>query len=214
MTNIINLFSPKSSTGSFAFSIAAHVLLYVGLVTVLGLGSGRTEIKEEYLDLGYQTFDEPPVPEQEERKVVRSPEPTAPVDPKAVPDDKPHELQDEKGEVAGTQAAVKENNIGSTSNGTAASTPYYKIKPKYPKAALVAGVEGWVLLQVDITESGEVENVRVVDGEQRNMFESEAKRAVAKYKYRPFTDNTGRPTRKADHQVRVDFRLVDEEAGG
>lgn len=207
-------FSPKSSSGSVLFSVFVHALVYGSLVVVLNLNLGKKEAPQEYLDLGYEAFDTPPVPEKQERKVVKSPEPQAPVDSKAIPDDKAKELQDEKSEVTGTQVARQENNLGSDSDGTAASTPYYKIKPKYPKAALIAGVEGWVLLQIDINEQGEVENIRVVDGEQRNMFEGEAKRAVAQYKYKPFTDASGKPIRKADRQVRVDFHLVEQAAGG
>ncbi|MGZ3723758.1 MAG: TonB family protein [Bdellovibrionales bacterium] len=214
MTLTKECFSPKSSSGSFVLAILVHGAIYGLLVGVLGLGLGAVEPKPEYLDLGYQTFDRPPEPEKKEQKVVRSNEPVRPPDPKAVQDDAPKELQDDKGEVAGTQKAKVENNIGNASEGTAASTPYYKIKPKYPKAAIIAGTEGWVLLEVDITETGTVENVRVVDGEQRNLFGSEARRAVEQWKYRPFMDSAGHPVRKSSHQVRVDFKLNEIESAG
>jgi protein TonB len=204
------MISPKSSGGSIVYSILAHGLLYAAVVVGLSLNLSKKEAPQEYLDLGYEAFDTPPVPEKQQQKVVHSREPKAPVDQKAVPDNREKELQDEKSDVAGTQVAKPETNVGNDSNGTAASTPYYKIKPKYPKAALVAGVEGWVLMQIDINEAGEVENIRVVGGEQRNMFEGEAKRAVAQYKYRPFVDASGKPFRKVDHQVRVDFNLVEQ----
>ena len=110
--------------------------------------------------------------------------------------------------------AKKEESIGSNSNGTSATTPYYKIKPKYPKAALVSGTEGWVLLEIDILENGDVDNIRVVGGEQRNLFQSEAKRAVAQWKYRPFMNESGQAYKKVDHQVRVDFKLEEAAAEG
>jgi protein TonB len=203
--------SPQSSSGSLVYSILAHGAIYGLLLVSLGLHFSQTEPKQDYLDLGYQTFEEPPAPEQVEHKVKHSVEPTAPVDAKVLPDNAPKELQDEKSDIAGRQEAVKENNIGNDAKGDAEATPYYKIAPKYPRAARVAGIEGWVLLEIDITESGEVENVRVVGGEQRNMFESEAKRAVEQYKYKPFTDLKGHPVRKLAHQVRVNFRLKGEE---
>lgn len=204
-------FSPQSDSGSLVWSVGAHVLVCGLAVGILSLSSDSPEPEETYLDLGYETFDEPPEPVQEEQRVVRSPAPVVKPEPQAVPDHTPQELQDEKSEVAGTQEAAKSADIGSASDGVAATTPFYKIKPKYPKAALVSGTEGWVLLNIDINESGEVENVRVIDGEQRNMFQSEARRAVSQWKYRPFVDDSGRPFRKHDHQVRVDFKL--EEAG-
>ena len=207
-------FSPKTSGGAFVLAILAHVAIYGILVLALGIGYGTPEPKPEYLDLGYQTFDAPPAPEKKEQRVVKSKEAVTPPDPKAVREDSPKELQDEKGEVAGTQRAKTENTIGSESNGTAASTPYYKIKPKYPKVALIAGTEGWILLEVDITPEGSVENVRIIDGEQRNLFGSEARRAVEQWKYRPFMDSAGHPVRKSSHQVRVDFKLNEIESAG
>jgi protein TonB len=62
-------------------------------------------------------------------------------------------------------------------------------------------------MKIDINEKGEVENVRVVDGDKRNLFQDEARRAVEKWKYRPFLGADSKPLRKADHQVRVDFKL-------
>ncbi len=213
MNSLKDLLSPRSSSGSLILSSLVHILIFGSVTIVLSYAPAKPP-PEEYLDLGHQTFDEPPAPAEEVKQVQRSPEPDTPVDPKVTPDNTPHEMQDSQSEVAGTQTAKKESNIGNETNGTAATTPYYKIKPKYPKAALVSGVEGWVMMQIDITETGEVENIRVVDGEQRNMFQSEARRAVALWKYRPFVDGAGKPFRKADHQVRVDFKLQDVDTGG
>ncbi len=199
--------------GPIILSVLIHGGIFGGMTLYFAINPNEEPTVENYVDLGYETFDAPPVPEEKVQKVVNSPKPITPPDQKAVPDDSPKELQDEKGDVTGTQEARTENNIGSESNGNAASTPFYKIKPKYPKAALVSGTEGWVLLEIDITEAGEVENIRVVGGEQRNLFQSEAKRAVAQWKYRPFVDGGGKPFKKSDHQVRVDFKLEDAGSG-
>ncbi len=214
MTLTRKSFSPKSASGSFLFSLGVHILIYGSLVWLLSLRSTSTAPKDDYIDLGYQTFDAPPEPTQVVKRVERAPDPMTPVDTKVTPDNSPKELQDEKGDVAGTQAAAKPvANTGADSNGTAATTPYYKIKPKYPQAALANGTEGWVMMQIDITETGAVENIRIVDGEQRGLFQSEARRAVAQWKYRPFMDPGGHPLRKADHTVRVDFKLQDVDQG-
>jgi TonB family protein len=213
MTNTKEWFSPKSGGGSFIYSILAHGALYGILIVGFGIGFGKVEPKADYLDLGYQTFDAPPEPEKHEQKVKHIEE-TVKTDTKVRPDNSPKELQDDKGEVAGTQKAAPVAQNANDSTGNAASTPYYKIKPKYPKAAIIAGTEGWVLLEVDIKEDGSVENVRVVDGEQRNLFGQEARRAVEQWKYRPFTDSAGHVVRKIDHQVRVDFKLNEIESSG
>ncbi len=205
---IFNFISPRSPSGSFLVSMFIHGTFALALVLILGTNHAAHITPDEYVDLGYQTFDEPPVPVQQERQVQRAPESTQ-VETKITQPNAPSEIQDEKGEVSGSQEATKENKVGSDSQGSATSTPYYRIKPKYPKAALVSGTEGWVMMQIDITETGEVENVRVVDGEQRNLFQSEARRAVSQWKYRPFVDGSGKTLRKIAHQVRVDFKLKD-----
>jgi len=215
MESMKKFFSPRTTHGPVVLSILLHVLISGTILGALNLDVfGKSEpVAEDYIDLGYEMFDQPPAPAEEVRSVKRS-EPTAqPVQDKA-PDNTPKELQDEKSDVAGTQKAAKEEaSPGSTNTGTAATTPYYRIKPKYPRAALISGTEGWVMMEIDINEQGEVENVRVVDGEQRNMFQNEAKRAVALWKYRPFVDASGKPLRKQDYQVRVDFKLNETESG-
>lgn len=216
MTLIMRYISPKSSSGSLVISVVAHLCILAAANVALKWAGSTVQQAENYLDLEYEMLEAPPTPVEEVRKMARSPSPVVPAEAKTVPDNSPKELQDEKSEIAGTQKAQEANNTGSQNNGDALSTPYYKIKPKYPKAALISGLEGWVLMVIDINENGEVENVRVIDGEQRNTFQSEARRAVQQWKYKPFVGTDGHPIRKADHQVRVDFKLEDatETQGG
>jgi periplasmic protein TonB len=203
----LNWIEPHTSTGSVLTSLIAHGLLCWAVVAVMSTDLLQTERVLEDVTVDYEMLDE--VPEQ--KTVTRAPrvkEVFIP-QPKTAVSDTAKELQDEKSEVAGTQAAAKTEAVGSGGTGDAEAVPFYKIKPKYPKAALVTGDEGWILMKIDVTETGEVENIRVVDGEKRNLFQDEARRAVAKWKYKPFTDGSGNPVRKADHQVRVDFKLQD-----
>jgi TonB family protein len=205
--------SPKSKVGSLVYSIGVHsviavsatLLLHRSVVTVV-------EKTETFVDLGYQAFEEPPPLVTQTKRVVQAVEPEKIPSAKTLPDNQPRELQDEKGVVTGTQETVaKQTMVGADSQGEAVSTPYYKITPKYPKSALVSGTEGWVLMKIDITETGDVQNVRSIGGEQRNLFQGEAERAVGKWKYKPFIGADGRPLKKADYQVRVDFKLTDIE---
>lgn len=205
-----NIISPESSPGSFIYSVAVHVTIAVSVVFLLKINlSSPVVIPESTIELGYETFDRPPEPTKEVQHIRQVVQEEVPRETQSLPDNSVKELQDAQGVVSGTQAAAAPVKASSEGSGTAATTPYYKIKPKYPKAALVAGTEGWVMLKVDIKEDGSVENVRVVDGEQRNLFQSEAKRAVEQWKYRPFTNDDGKPFKKADHQVKVEFKLQD-----
>ncbi len=197
MSRILNLFSPRSAAGSMFWSIGVHVAVAGGVIGYMNWSPAPEPPAEEYIDLAYEVIDEPPLP---------APPPPPPEQ------NAPRELQDEKSDVVGTQEKKEEKpeDGQASQQRNLANTPYYKIKPKYPRAALISGVEGWVLLEIDVTEKGDVENVRVLDGEQKNMFASEARRAVSLYKYRPFVDKNGNPVRMEGHQVRVEFKL--EEA--
>ncbi len=190
-------FTPKTTSSSFAYSILAHAAVYGALFIGFGLNFAKQAPVQDYLDLGYQTFDEAPEPQ----KIVKR--------------ESKEEIQDEKSDIAGTQKKNEDTTASNKAQGaTEPTTPYYHIKPKYPRAALLAGTEGWVQCEIDINEKGEVENIRVVDGAERNMFEGEAKRAVSKFKYRPFLDSNGNPMRKIGFQVRVNFNMKDAEATG
>jgi TonB family protein len=185
----------KKKTGNYSLviSVATH-LLVMGAVKYGYLFSLNTTapVQESYVDLGYETFDEAPIPPP---AVVKS-----------------EEIQDEKSEVVGLQKKVETPSVApaTTATTTYADVPYYKIKPKYPKDALEAGLEGHVNMSIDILEDGSVDNVKVTGGENLNSFESAAMRAVAKYKYKPFTDAAGNPIKKTNHLVKVDFILKDE----
>lgn len=202
--------NPRTAPGSFLLAVGTHALL-LGSALALSQLHFQPQVKKIVTtdEMIYETFSAPPAPSAVPKAVARMPE-TKPEQVQTKTDSRPKELQDSASTVSGTQAAAKAAaNPGAEGAGDAATTPYYKIKPKYPRAALVSGVEGWILLKVDINEQGEVENVRVIGGEQRNMFQDEARRAVEKWKYKPFLGANGAPVKKIDHQVRVDFKLTD-----
>jgi protein TonB len=204
--------SPKSVSGSMVLAFLAHATLYGGVLLFMSFNFQKQEERPPQAEeIAYETFDAPPAPAEIARPVAKTPVPETPAQVDEKPDTSPKELQDDKGVVAGTQAAAKPvaATTGATGTGDALATPYYKIKPKYPRAALVSGVEGWVVFKIDVNEKGEVENIRVTGGEQKNMFLDEARRALEKWKYRPFLDANGKPIKKTDHQVQVDFKLQD-----
>jgi protein TonB len=211
MENSLKWVSPRSASGSFIMAVIAHGALFGVIVLLM---SARFSTHEEPApvteEVAYETFSAPPKKVEEVRPVAKTPEPETPEEKQVQPDNTPKELQDDKSDVAGTQKEAKpQANIGSEGKGDADATPYYKIKPRYPRAALVSGVEGFVIMKIDVNEKGEVENVRVTGGQERGMFQDEARRAVEQWKYKPFSDANGKAIRKTDHEVRVDFKLQD-----
>jgi TonB family protein len=196
MEMIIKRISPQSTSGSLILAALAHTALYGAILLAFAITAGHHPAEEltQTTELSYETFDAPPPPKD------------APM-PKPVVRDEPKEIQDKTSDIAGTQKEAPPAAAAPAAVQTTANVPYYKIKPKYPRAALVAGIEGWVALMIDVAEDGGVQNVRVTGGEQKSMFQDEARRSVEKWKYKPFLDSSGRPVKKANHEVRVDFKL-------
>jgi protein TonB len=95
-----------------------------------------------------------------------------------------------------------ESDAGITSNWE----PATRVDPIFPKEAAEKGLEGYVLLSLDINEEGVPENLSVVKAEPRNLFEKEAKSAVRKWRYKPRMVN-GQAVKVLGHQVRVEFKL-------
>lgn len=71
-------------------------------------------------------------------------------------------------------------------------TPLVDIPPNYPQRALAAGIEGEVTLAFTITPDGRVENLRVTEAKPRGVFEREARRAAAHWRFAPRREN-GQP---------------------
>lgn len=59
-----------------------------------------------------------------------------------------------------------------------------KVAPEYPPAAARQGLEGFVLVQFDVTAAGSVENVRVLESSHA-VFEPPAVRAAYRFRFRP-----------------------------
>ena len=93
---------------------------------------------------------------------------------------------------------------GGSSDGDA--LPLVRIEPVYPRRAAMEGKEGWVTLSFDITRTGAVTNVKVRDSKPKRIFNSAARRALLKWKYKPKMVE-GKPVNQVGKYVRLDFKL-------
>lgn len=90
--------------------------------------------------------------------------------------------------------------------GTAQASPVVRITPKYPVGASRDGIQGWVRLAFDVSPLGTTENISIIDAEPKRIFNREAKRALAKWKYRPKKVD-GKAVAQSGFEVVLDFKL-------
>lgn len=67
--------------------------------------------------------------------------------------------------------------------------PVKKIAPSYPVGAMNRRTTGWVLVAYNITESGEMENIRVIDEYPPRTFTNSALEAATRFEYAPYEEN-------------------------
>lgn len=87
-----------------------------------------------------------------------------------------------------------------------AAVPLVRIEPRYPPKALREGKEGWVRLRFTIAADGTTKDIEVLDAKPRRLFEAEAKRALARWKYQPRIVD-GRAVEQSGELVQLDFVL-------
>lgn len=67
--------------------------------------------------------------------------------------------------------------------------PLERKPPQYPEHALKTWKEGYVVLRISLDEEGNVTKARVVESEPGNTFDSAARNAVLKWKFKPHVRN-------------------------
>jgi periplasmic protein TonB len=79
-----------------------------------------------------------------------------------------------------------------------------QVRPNYPPLARTARIQGKVILQAQISKSGDIQNLQVISGHP--MLIQSALEAVKQWKYRPYYLN-GEPV-EVDTTIEVNFSLA------
>ena len=85
--------------------------------------------------------------------------------------------------------------------------PIFRAPPIYPRRAQERGTCGWVDLMYTVTASGGTRDP-VVTASSSSMFESSAKKAALKYKYKPRQEG-GKPIDSPGVEIRIVFEMED-----
>jgi protein TonB len=84
--------------------------------------------------------------------------------------------------------------------------PLVRVNPQYPAKAASRGIEGWVHLRFTVTARGTTDDILVLDSNPTGYFESAARQAVKRYKYKPKVDN-GQAVDRPGVEVVLSFEL-------
>jgi protein TonB len=80
-----------------------------------------------------------------------------------------------------------------------------RVSPTYPARAQQAGLEGWVLVQFDVSATGTVTNIRIIESSAA-VFENSARRAAARFRFKPrVVDGIALETRGIQNLFRFDM---------
>ena len=104
-------------------------------------------------------------------------------------------------------ANISGSGIGGAMDGE--YLPIVKVQPIYPRRAQERGIQGYVLIEFTVTETGAVVDPVVIEADPPGYFERAALRAVVKFKYKPKVVN-GEPVRVAGVRNIITFELEDE----
>jgi TonB family protein len=91
----------------------------------------------------------------------------------------------------------------SEAEGVAKALLVKKVEPEYPQEARDKRIQGAVVLQVEISEAGDVKDARLISGHP--LLAEAAIEALKQWKYKPYLLN-GEPV-QVETRATVDFRL-------
>ncbi|MBV2130245.1 TonB family protein [Arsukibacterium indicum] len=78
-----------------------------------------------------------------------------------------------------------------------------RAEPRYPVQAASDGVQGFVELQFNVEADGSTSNIQVIEAKPKRVFEQEAIRALARWKYQPAATDSA----NQNVVVTIDFSL-------
>ncbi|MEO1202469.1 MAG: energy transducer TonB [Pseudomonadota bacterium] len=195
----------------YGIAILSGVAVTIGLLWLMQflIATGEEAIKDEpkkyYLDFVRV--------KQQEVINTEEPKPEKPPKPQQPPPDVPPPSQDDvnpDAQVIGVRPPDSTGSADIAGPGELAYSdgeylPIVRVAPIYPNRALSRGLEGYVDLMFTVTTAGTVRDP-VVTYSTSSLFESAARKAVLKFKYKPRIVD-GQPVDVPGVETRIRFEL-------
>ena len=121
----------------------------------------------------------PPPPKKQE--VTKAPPVKPPVDVL--------EIEGQSGVQVGRPAEAFERGGDIVFAPTGAPIARVMITPDYPHRAAHRGIEGYVVVRFDISETGTTENIEILEAVPEGIFDKAAERAITRWKFTPYEVN-------------------------
>lgn len=195
----------------FGIAIMSGVAVTVGLLWLMQflIATGVNALQEKQ-DRHFLDFVRV---KRQEITNVEEPKPEKPPKPEQPPPDIPPPSQDDINPNAQTVSVSAPSLSGSTdiagpgalSYSDGEYLPIVRVAPIYPNRALSRGLEGYVDLMFTVTTAGTTSEPVVTFSTSR-IFESAAKKAVLKFKYKPRVVD-GVPVEVPGVETRIRFEL-------
>lgn len=91
-------------------------------------------------------------------------------------------------------------------SGNMDNTPAFKVIPHYPQLALDSRIEGYCIVQFDITPKGYTSNVNAIDCQPSNVFAEPSKIAAHQFVYLP-TLKEWSPIATSGKKIKISFKI-------
>jgi bla regulator protein BlaR1 len=102
--------------------------------------------------------------------------------------------------------AKSEKSHGVNKDGQPAFVPTKRVQPYYPKEAFEKKIEGFVIIEFTISDTGAVKNAKVINANPKGIFEQAALTAARQWEYKP-TKKNGKAVEVPGVTIRLSFKL-------
>ena len=211
MTAITYFDTPTTSPVRFIGAIALGTAITFGLFVLMAKLVAQDE--SPIVVNTMPVIPNPVLQLEDEKTIVR---PTLPERQKPQTPPPPARMKSEPTEVAIGEPGIRTDFTGidrikianefTVGQSDQQARPVVQIEPAYPPAAARDGIEGWVSLSFTIDPLGSVKDITVLDAEPARVFNREARRALARWKYRPKLVE-GSAVSQPDMRVLLTFKL-------
>lgn len=150
--------------------------------------------------------------EEDQDLQLKTRKPKPPPPPDEPPPDMPKPTFDQTAATMGVAIGSVNPNIDLNMQGTGGFSsdgeylPIVKVAPVYPRRAQTRGIEGYVLLEFIVTETGAVRDPVVIEAQPPGIFDRAAIQAALKFKYKPKVVD-GQPVEVAGVRNLIKFEL-------